>query len=174
MPTHPSTSDLLDAFENELRCCTAALQLYGRRRLFSGPIATVRCRDDNVLLRRLLEQPGDGRVLVVDGEASPHRALVGARIVDLARRNGWSGMVLNGCLRDAVEIDAMQFGVYAAGRIPRRSLKAGQGEVNVVVHFGGVEFKPGDTLYADDDGIAVSSRDLVAELRSPPTRIEPC
>ncbi len=172
--SHPATSDLLDAFEDELQCCTAPLTLYGRQRTFSGRIATVRCRDDNVLLRRLLDQAGEGRVLVVDGEGSPHRALIGARIVEMAQRNGWSGLVLNGRLRDALEIDAMNFGVYASGRIPRRSLKTGQGETNVIVQFGGVEFRPGEMLYADDDGIAVSTRDLVTALRTREAKAEPC
>jgi regulator of ribonuclease activity A len=161
--TFTKTSELLDAFEDELRCCTAPLSLFGRRRAFSGTIATVRCYEDNVLMRRQLEQSGEGRVLVVDGGGSLHRALIGDRIVEMAQRNGWQGLVLNGCLRDAVEIDAMDFAVYALGRVPRRSRKDGWGEVGVPVRFGGVEFAPGAMLYADDDGIAVAARDLQAQ-----------
>lgn len=156
------TSELVDAFEDELQCCTAPLTLYGRRRAFSGRVSTIRCYEDNVLMRRALEQPGEGRVLVVDGAGSPHRALIGDRIVAMAQRNGWQGLVLNACLRDAVAIDAMDFGVFAIGRTPRRSRKDGWGEADVPVRFGGVEFVPGHMLYADDDGIAVAARDLHA------------
>ncbi len=168
------TSELLDAFEDELRCCTAPLFLLGRRRAFSGPIATVRCYEDNVLMRRLLEQPGEGRVLVVDGGGSMHRALIGDRIAEMAQRNGWQGLVLYGCLRDAVEIDAMDFAVCALGRVPRRSRKDGWGEVGVPVRFGGVEFVPGEMLYADDDGIAVAARDLQADLPSRASSVAAC
>lgn len=161
------TSELLDAFEDELQCCTAPLTLYGRRRAFSGRIATVRCYEDNVLMRRALEQPGEGRVMVVDGAGSLHRALIGDRIAAMALRNGWQGLVLYGCLRDAVAIDAMDFGVFAIGRTPRRSRKDGWGEAEVPVRFGGVEFVPGQMLYADDDGIAVSARDLRAGTPAP-------
>lgn len=172
--TLTKTSELLDAFEDELQCCTAPLSLFGRRRAFSGRIATVRCYEDNVLMRRLLEQPAEGRVLVVDGAGSMHRALIGDRIVAMAQRNGWQGLVIHGCLRDVVEIDAMDFGVYALGRVPRRSRKDGWGEVDVPVRFGGVEFVPGEMIYADDDGICVAARDLQAPSAAAPAAVTEC
>lgn len=154
------TSELVDAFEDEMHCCTAPLRLYGRQRTVSGRISTVRCHEDNVLMRAQLEQPGEGRVLVVDGGGSRQRALVGDRIVAMARRNGWSGLVLFGCLRDAVEIEALDFSVFALGATPRRSRKDGFGHTNVPVNFGEVEFVPGHMLYGDDDGIVVAARDV--------------
>jgi regulator of ribonuclease activity A len=126
-------------------------------RSFSGPIATVRCREDNVLLRRQVSEPGGGRVLVVDGGGSFACALLGDNIAEIAVRNGWAGIVVNGCVRDVVALAELPIGIKALGTNPRPSGKAGGGETGVPVTFGGAEFAPGSILHADDDGVIVLS-----------------
>jgi regulator of ribonuclease activity A len=126
-------------------------------RSFSGPIATVRCREDNVLLRRQVSEPGGGRVLVVDGGGSFACALLGDNIAEIAARNGWAGIVVNGCVRDVVALAELPIGIKALGTNPRPSGKAGGGETGVPVTFGGAEFAPGSILHADDDGVIVLS-----------------
>jgi regulator of ribonuclease activity A len=124
-------------------------------RAFSGPIATVRCLEDNVLVKQRVSEPGEGRVLVVDGGGSLRCALVGDNVAGLALRNGWAGLVLNCCVRDVEALAALEIGIKALGTNPRPSSKTGEGETDVPVSFGGAEFRPGDVLYSDDDGIVV-------------------
>jgi regulator of ribonuclease activity A len=115
----------------------------------------VRCFEDNVLLKAAVSEPGNGRVLVVDGGGSLRYALLGDNIALLARDNGWAGIVLNACVRDAVALDALGLGVKALGTCPRPSRKDGDGEVDVPVAFGDATFTPGAVLYADEDGVVV-------------------
>lgn len=159
------TADLVDSHDAEVRFCHLPLQLYGQRRSFHGAIVTVKTFEDNVLLRRCLEQDGTGKVLVVDAGASTRVAVVGDMIAAIGRDNNWAGLVINGGIRDAAEIQAMDFGIYALGRSPKKSAKKGIGDVDVVVSFGGVDFTPGHTLYADDDGILVAARPVHEDLR---------
>ena len=151
-----TTSDLFDQHPGAGSCETQFRQ-FGGSRSFSGPIATVRCYEDNVLLRAQVSAPGDGRVLVVDGGGSFGCALLGDNIAELAVANGWNGIVVNGCVRDVVALAGLPIGIKALGTNPRPSGKAGAGEVDVPVMFGGVEFAPGASLHADDDGIVVLS-----------------
>jgi regulator of ribonuclease activity A len=125
---------------------------------FAGTVVTVRCVEDNVLLKQRLGMPGEGRVLVVDGGGSFACALLGDNIAALARDNGWAGIVINGCVRDSVALDELGLGVKALGTNPRPSRKEGAGEVDVPVTFGGVTFEPGAQLWADEDGVVVLSR----------------
>jgi len=124
---------------------------------FAGEIATVRCHEDNVLVRRRLSEPGEGRVLVVDGGGSRRVALLGDQMAALAETNGWSGVVINGAIRDAAALRAIGIGIVALGANPRASRKDGVGAVDVPLAFGGVTFRPGDRLVADEDGIVVLS-----------------
>ena len=149
-----TTSDLFDEHPGSTSCETQFRQ-YGGARSFSGRIATVRCFEDNVLLRRQVSKPGDGRVLVVDGGGSFGCALLGDNIAELAVSNGWAGIVVNGCVRDVLALAELPIGIKALGSNPRPSGKAGAGEVDVSVTFGGAEFTPGAMLYADDDGVIV-------------------
>lgn len=149
-----STSDLFDEHPGAASCETQFRQ-FGGVRSFSGPIATVRCYEDNVLLRGQVSAPGEGRVLVVDGGASFGCALLGDNIAELAASNGWAGLVVNGCVRDVVALAELPIGIKALGTNPRPSGKAGAGEVDVPVTFGNAEFTPGAMVYADDDGIIV-------------------
>ena len=134
--------------------CLLQLRSFGAP-AFSGRIATVRCFEDNVVLKATVSEPGDGRVLVVDGGGSMRYALLGDNIASIAQRNGWAGVVLNACVRDSVALDALGFGVKALGTNPRPSKKGGAGEVDVPVTFGDATFTPGALLYADDDGVVV-------------------
>jgi regulator of ribonuclease activity A len=115
----------------------------------------VGCFEDNALLKSVLSTPGDGGVLVIDGEASLHTALVGDVIADLAHSNGWAGLIVHGAVRDAAALRDIDLGIKALGTNPRKSGKTGAGKRDVTVSFGGVEFVPGDIAYSDDDGIVV-------------------
>jgi regulator of ribonuclease activity A len=150
----PKTSDLCDACDEAL-ACVLALRGYGRRRAFAGTIRTIRCHEDIALMRDVVGQPGHDQVLVIDGGGSLARALFGDVMAALAVRNGWAGLVINGVIRDAVEIDGMEIGVKALGTVPRRGERTGAGEVDVPVHFGGIAFTPGHRLVADEDGVIV-------------------
>ena len=151
----PFTTDLLDASGDTLQSCEAQFRQFGARREFHGTVRTVRCLEDNVLLRNLLATPGNGEVLVVDGGASFVTALLGDILAKDAAANGWAGIVINGCVRDSAELATIDIGIKALGTQPRRSGKTGVGEVDVAVTFGGVTFVPGAELWSDDDGIVV-------------------
>ena len=153
-----ATADLVDelvAAEEEVRSCDLQLRSYGGVTSFSGPVRTVRCHEDNALLKRLLGTPGDGAVLVVDGGGSLHTALSGDLIARSAVDNGWAGLILHGAVRDVAVLRELPLGIRAIGSNPRKSEKTGTGELDVPVSFGGVTFAPGDTVYADEDGILV-------------------
>ncbi|MEU7860438.1 ribonuclease E activity regulator RraA [Nonomuraea sp. NPDC049141] len=150
------TADLYDEHGDRLDSCDLQLRQYGGRHAFAGPIATVRCHQDNVLLKSALSEPGAGRVLVVDGGGSLHAALMGDLIAGLAVSNGWSGVVINGAVRDVAALREMDLGVKALGSNPRKSDKQGTGERDVPVTFGNVTFRPGADLFSDDDGILVT------------------
>ena len=128
---------------------------YGGRPQFAGPITTVRCFEDNALLKSVLSEPGNGGVLVIDGDGSLHTALVGDVIADLGRSNGWSGLIINGAVRDASTLRTLDIGIKALGTNPRKSTKTGAGERDVEVSFGGVTFVPVEIAYSDEDGIVV-------------------
>ena len=147
------TADLVDEIGEGVRSCDTQFRNLGGRTEFFGPIATVRCFQDNALLKSVLGEPGEGRVLVIDGGGSVHTALVGDLIAELGRSNGWAGIVVNGAIRDSAIVAGMDFGCKALGTNPRKSTKTGAGERDVPVSFGGVDIVPGDTLYADSDGI---------------------
>ncbi len=146
----------MDAYEPVLQSCDLQFRDFGGRVRFHGPIRTVLCREDNVLVRATLSQPGHGSVLVVDGAGLLHRALVGDVIAGLAMTNGWAGVVVHGAIRDGAAIGAIDIGLKALGTNPRRCAKTGIGVVDVPVAFGGVIFAPGAHLYADEDGIVVA------------------
>jgi regulator of ribonuclease activity A len=123
--------------------------------MFAGTISTVRCFEDNALLKSVLSEPGDGQVLVIDGDASLHTALVGDLIAELGRSNGWAGIIVHGAVRDASTLRTLDIGIKALGTNPRKSTKTGAGQRDMAVTFGGVTFSPGETAYSDDDGIIV-------------------
>ncbi len=152
-----STADLWDANRDTAIVCELQLRQFGGIASFSGEIATVRCLEDNVLLKQRVGEPGDGRVLVVDGGGSLHCALLGDSIARLALENGWAGLVINGCVRDVDALGRLSIGIKALGSNPRPSGKDGAGEVDVPVSFGSATFVPGALLHSDVDGIVVLS-----------------
>lgn len=156
MPTaFRPTADLVDDIGADVRSCDVQFRQFGGRTEFAGPISTVRCFQDNALLKSVLSGPGDGAVLVIDGDGSLHTALVGDVIAELGRANGWAGLIVNGAVRDAATLRTLDIGIKALGTNPRKSAKSGSGERDVVVNLGGVEFRPGDVAFSDDDGIVV-------------------
>ncbi|BBZ11460.1 ribonuclease E activity regulator RraA [Mycobacterium branderi] len=153
--TFRPTADLVDDIGPDVRSCDTQFRQFGARAQFAGPISTVRCFQDNALLKSVLSEPGDGGVLVIDGAGSLHTALVGDVIAELARSNGWAGLVVHGAVRDAAALRGIDLGIKALGTNPRKSSKTGAGERDVPVELGGVTFVPGDVAYSDDDGIVV-------------------
>jgi regulator of ribonuclease activity A len=150
-----STADLYDEYGEKLASCDTQLRQYGGRQVFRGPAVTVSCFQDNALLKSVLGEPGDGRVLVVDGGGSLHTALMGDLIAGLAVGNGWAGAVINGAVRDVAALRELPIGIKALGSNPRKSGKTGAGERDVVVEFGGCRFTPGAEVVSDDDGVVV-------------------
>jgi regulator of ribonuclease activity A len=151
--TH-TTADLSDAYPDAAVARPGFIDFGGRAR-FSGPIRTVRCWEDNSLVRATLETAGNGAVLVVDGGGSMNCALLGDRLGVLAASNGWLGVIVNGCVRDSAELARLDLGVRALATTPRRSDKRNTGDVDLPVTFAGVTFTPGEWVYVDEDGIVV-------------------
>tara|TARA_R110002110_G_scaffold86743_6_gene226319 strand:- start:6359 stop:6841 length:483 start_codon:yes stop_codon:yes gene_type:complete len=158
--TSPATTDLSDAHQSEVQHCAPIFHDYGGVIAFSGPIATLKLFEDNVMVRAAVETPGEGRVLVVDGGASMNCALFGGNLAALAAENGWAGIVINGCIRDRGELAAASLGVKALAAHPKRSAREGKGEADITVRFAGVTFTPGAWLYADADGIILANMKL--------------
>jgi regulator of ribonuclease activity A len=155
-----TTADLCDAFPQAIEVAQPLFQEFGGIERFAGPIETLRVSDDNTAVRESLESPGRGRVLVVDNRGSLRCALVGGRLAGLAESNGWSGVVINGCIRDSVELRQVRVGIRALNALPMRSGKSGSSEREVTLSFAGITFAPGRYLYADRDGIIVAKQEL--------------
>ncbi len=155
-----STADLYDEHEGKVQVVNAFLQNFGGKKHFFGPISTVKCLEDNSLVRAALEEPGRSRVLVVDGGASNRCALVGDMMAKMGMENGWAGLIVYGCIRDSAVVATLPIGIKALGTNPRRSVKKGIGERDVILNFADAAFTPGDCLYADEDGILLSEVEL--------------
>ncbi len=153
--------DLCDANEDklqtgELSVLPPVFKNFGKNLTFAGPAKTLKVFEDNPLVRATLETPGDGRVLVIDAGGSLRCALVGGNLGDLAQKNGWAGIVIDGCVRDSIELNACNIGVRALATHPRRSARHGEGRQDDVVTVAGVMVYPGDWIYADADGVLVA------------------
>ncbi|NUU00123.1 ribonuclease E activity regulator RraA [Herbaspirillum robiniae] len=160
-----ATCDLCDANEDKLAAGTLHVlppifASFGRRQAFAGPVKTLKVFEDNVMVRAALEAPGDGHVLVVDGGGSLRCALVGGNLGQLAEKNGWTGILVNGCVRDALELNACDVGIRALATHPQRSFRKGAGDAGIKVGIAGVAVHPGDWIYADVDGVLVSRTPL--------------
>ncbi len=156
-----TTPDLCDAHEGKYHVAEPNFLDYGGFTRFAGQIATVKLFEDNSLVREALGEKGHGRVLVVDGGGSLRCALLGDKLGEQAVKNGWAGLVINGCVRDSAALAELDLGVKAIGTHPQKSHKKGIGERQVSVRFAGVLFLPDHYLYADEDGLIVSSEALV-------------
>ena len=149
------TADICDESEAVVMTTAASFRRFGGRACFAGRVQTVSCFEDNVLVRSTLSEPGDGRVLVVDGGGSLRVALMGDEMTRLAAGQGWAGVVVHGAVRDVEELRRIDVGLVALGSNPRRSAKVGKGSVGATVEIGGAVFTPGDVVYVDADGVAV-------------------
>jgi regulator of ribonuclease activity A len=163
--TNFATTDLCDDHaellaQGRLAVLPPVFRSYGLRSRFGGPAVTLKVFEDNALVRSTLEGPGHGSVLVIDGGASLRRALVGGQLALLAQDNGWSGIVVDGCVRDSDEINNCQIGVRALAAHPQKSSKAGAGDRNARIFVQGVAVNPGDWIYADADGVLVAQQQL--------------
>lgn len=151
-----ATADLYDEYEENLQIVTPMFNDYGGKKHFSGPASTVSVFEDNSLVRAALEEPGEGRVLIVDGDASLRCALVGDMLAELGKNNNWQGIIVYGCIRDSAVIANIDIGVKALNTNPRKSVKKGVGERDIAVTFAGVTINAGDYIYADEDGVVIS------------------
>lgn len=168
-----ATCDLCDVHKGdvtgEFRVLPPVFRDFGQVRKFSGPVATVKCFEDNTLVKAAVDSPGYletpqgrvGKVLVVDGGGSLRKALLGGNLGAAAARNGWAGVVIDGCVRDTAELATQAVGIRALAAMPMPTEKRNQGQADVAVQVQGVWVRPGDWLYADEDGIVVASNALV-------------
>jgi regulator of ribonuclease activity A len=151
------TTDLSDRLGDTVRVADPVFRDFGGARSFAGTVATVKVFEDNVLVRQALSEPGGGRVLVVDGGGSLRCALLGDLVAGLAVDNGWSGVLVYGCVRDTEALGQLPLGVKALAPHPAKSIKRGEGQRDVDVRFAGIVFRPGEFLVADADGVIVLS-----------------
>ncbi|MGC0151259.1 ribonuclease E activity regulator RraA [Chromobacterium vaccinii] len=156
-----ATTDLCDAFDAEIQALDPIFLSFGGNIRFHGPIATLKLFEDNSLVRAMLGEAGRGRVLVVDGGGSRRCALLGDQLGELAVKNGWAGLVLDGCVRDSAALVKLPLGVKALATHPRKSVKLGAGQRELPLRVAGCDILPGHWLYADEDGVIVSARELV-------------
>ena len=155
-----NTCDLCDRFEDQVRVLELPLRDYGGRAAFSGLVSTVKALEDNSLVREAVAEPGNGRVLVIDGGGSLRRAMLGDMLAEKAAANGWSGVLVHGAIRDSGAIAGLDLGVKALATCPRKTDKRGQGLRDVPVAFGGLAIVPGQWLAADPDGVVVADQPL--------------
>ncbi|WP_115720108.1 ribonuclease E activity regulator RraA [Gallaecimonas mangrovi] len=155
-----NTSALCDTYIDMVDVVEPVFVSYGGRSSFGGKVSTVKCFEDNRLVREVLEEPGEGRVLLVDGGGSMRRALIDAEVAELAMRNNWEGLVINGAVREVDNLEELELGIYALAAIPVGADDKGHGETEVPVNFAGVTFLPEDWLYADSTGIILSPEQL--------------
>lgn len=157
------TADLCDKYAatQRIQIVEPIFKLFGRHPAFSGRVTTLKVFEDNVLIRQTLDEPGSGRVLVIDGGGSHRCALFGGNISRLACERGWSGIIVYGCIRDSVELSELPIGIRALHTHPLASHKRGNGERDTLITVAGVNFKTDHFLYADEDGIVVANAQLI-------------
>ena len=163
-PMKISTPDLCDQYQNDagvdLRVLDGVFRNFGGKADFYGQAVTIKCFEDNSVVKKLVDTDGQGRVIVMDGGGSLRRAILGDMLADNAAKNGWAGLVINGCIRDCVEIAATDIGVKAINTHPMKTEKRGLGDLDVPVSFAGQTINPGDWIYSDLNGVVVSSVEL--------------
>ncbi|MCH8500690.1 MAG: ribonuclease E activity regulator RraA [Aliidiomarina sp.] len=158
-----NTSELCDLYADQVDVVEPMFVNYGGRTSFGGQVVTVKCHEDKGLIEQALEQPGAGKVLLVDGGGSLRRALIDIGIAELAFENDWEGIICYGCVRDVDALEDLDIGVQAIASIPVGAPAEGIGEVDIAVNFGGVTFLPEDHIYADSTGVILSPEPLDIE-----------
>ncbi|NLS13506.1 ribonuclease E activity regulator RraA [Vibrio sp. SM6] len=161
-----NTSALCDIYLEQVDVVEPMFSNFGGRASFAGQITTIKCFEDNGLIRETLEQDGVGRVLLIDGGGSLRKALVDSEIASLAEENEWEGIVVYGCVREVDDLEDMNLGIQALASIPVGAAAQSIGEVDVAVNFGGVTFLPEDYLYADTTGVILSQEPLELDLEA--------
>ncbi|WP_456296329.1 ribonuclease E activity regulator RraA [Vibrio sp. AK197] len=159
-----NTSALCDIYLEQVDVVEPMFSNFGGSASFAGQITTLKCFEDNSVIREVLEQDGEGRVLLIDGGGSLRRALVDAEIASIAEENDWEGIVVYGCVREVDELEDMNIGIQALASIPVGATAQGVGDVDIPVNFGGVTFLPEDYLYADNTGIILSQEPLDVDM----------
>jgi regulator of ribonuclease activity A len=154
------TADLCDAFSAELQIAAPIFQRFGGRASFCGPASTVKCFEDNSRVKEAVGEAGNGRVLVVDAGGSLRCAVLGDLLAKQALDNGWSGVVVHGCIRDAADMAEFNLGVIALASMPLRSDRKSEGQRDIPIQIPGARIKPGDWVYADEDGMVIAGRKL--------------
>lgn len=157
---HYLTPDLCDAYPELVQAVEPMFSNFGGRDSFGGQIVTIKCHEDNSRVKEQVALQGKGKVLVVDGGGSLRCALLGDQLAEQAAKNGWEGLLIYGCIRDVDVIAQVDLGVQALASHPKKTEKRGIGDLNVPVTFAGVTFKPGDWLYADNNGVIISPSPL--------------
>ena len=158
-----TTPDLCDDFPEIVRVVDPMFNNFGGNDTFGGEIVTVKCFEDNSLVKENASKPGHGKVMVVDGGGSLRRALLGDLITKDAVKNGWEGFVIYGCIRDVDIIGRLDIGVKALDTVPLKTEKKGIGDLNIAITFGGVTFRPGEYVYSDNNGVVVSKEKLLTD-----------
>jgi regulator of ribonuclease activity A len=149
------TCDLYDKVGDEARVIGSELINYGGKDSFAGTAVTIKCFEDNSILRSVVQSAGAGRVLAIDGGGSCRCALLGDMLAKAALKNGWVGLIIDGCVRDSAELAKLDIGIMARGTTPRKSNRLGEGQSDLEIHVAGILIRPGDTIVADADGIIV-------------------
>jgi len=156
-----STCDLADEHPADVQALEMDFRNYGGVRQFGGEVVTIKCHEDNSLVKEMLGKPGAGRVIVVDGGGSPRHALLGDMLAAKGADNGWAGLIINGVIRDVDEIAEIALGVQALGTVPLKTEKLGVGQQGLPLRIGGVFIHPGDYIYADNNGVLLSHKPLL-------------
>ena len=149
----PSTADLSDQYGNKAQYSQPIFKAYGGKQQIAGRIVTVKCFEDNSLIKSTLSQPGENRILVADAGGSKRCAMLGDMIAKNAVKNNWQGVIIYGLVRDCIILKTLNFGVWALGTIALKSVRLGVGQKNIAINFANINFQPNDYLFADQDGI---------------------
>jgi regulator of ribonuclease activity A len=154
------TTDLSDLHPKKVQAAESLFRDFGGRKMFHGEIVTLKIFEDNSFVRKALEQNGEGKVLVVDGGGSLRCALLGDQLGELAVKNKWSGVLVFGCVRDSEALSQLDLGIKALNTHPLKTEKRNEGQENIAVRFAGLDFVPGTFIYADEDGVLVTTEKL--------------
>ena len=155
-----SVPDICDDFYDDIQVLEPLFSDYGGKQKFCGEIVTLKCFEDNSLVRDLVRSEGAGRVIVVDGGGSLRRAMLGDLLAAKAAENSWQGLLINGCVRDVEILETINLGVKAINSIPVKTDKRGEGQLEIPVSFAGAQIEPGQFLYADANGVVIANHDL--------------
>ena len=154
------TSELCDLYAEQVDVVEPIFSSFGGVSNFYGKVTTVKCFESNGLIAEVLEENGEGRVLVIDGGGAVRRGLIDVELAQLAVDNGWEGIIVYGAVRQIQQLENLDIGIHALAPIPVSADESNAGESDIPVNFGGVTFFPEDYIYADLTGIILSQEPL--------------